>query len=492
MKIIFRGIVAYLGFLSEKDLMNPKTAKHSILAQLPQVDKLLQHPSINQLTQTYPRNLIVNIIREELDLIRKKTLTSTDNQREIELNRLIDQIVSSVKAKLQPSLRRAINATGIVLHTGLGRAPLSLQAKEALLGVVENFSTLEIDLESGRRGNRYVHVENLLCQLTGAEAAMVINNNAAATFLILNTLSFQKESIVSRGELITIGGSFRLPEIMKRSGAIMVDIGTTNHTYLLDYREAITENTALLMKVHTSNYKISGFMRAVSVEELVELGQQFNLPVYHDTGSGSLIDLSRYGLPKEPVVRESIEAGADIVSFSGDKLLGGPQAGIIVGKKDLIDLMKENHLTRIIRAGKLTYAALEATLKLFCDEAALIEQHAVMRLLTKSMKEMKSQTQDFLNRFEHSFGNNLMVSIEEGLSEVGGGSLATESLPTILLYMEIKNLSADELAKQLRLSQPPIIGRIHKHKVCFDMRTIREDEVDFIIESIKKIIQANA
>ncbi|MBN1349599.1 L-seryl-tRNA(Sec) selenium transferase [candidate division KSB1 bacterium] len=471
--------------------MKPKNPIQKKLAQLPQVDKLLQMPEIEKLSGQYPRTLVTEIVREELEAARAAILSDSVHAPDFEIGSLISRVVATVEQRMQPSMRRAINASGIVLHTGLGRSPLSDSAKAALIDAAENFSTLEIDLESGKRGSRYVHVEQLLCQLTGAEAAMVVNNNAAATFLVMNTLSRGKESIVSRGELITIGGSFRLPEIMKQSGAIMIDVGTTNHTYLEDYQDAITDNTAMLLKIHTSNYKITGFTREVDLSALVRLGREFDLAVYHDAGSGSLIDLSRYGLPKEPVISESIETGADVVSFSGDKLLGGPQAGIIVGKKQLIDRLKKNHLTRILRAGKLTYAALEATLKLFFDESHLLKTHSVMRLLTKPVDQMKLLAKQLIQGVNRVSNGRISAHSEEGLSEIGGGSLATESLPTILVFLDLDGMSSDELSHHLRMSRPPIIGRITKNRVCLDMRTIREDEADLIIAAIETIAKGD-
>lgn len=457
-------------------------SKQNLLARLPQIDRILQHPEIRPLP--YPRSLIAEIAREQINLTREKLLAGSLEQ--FEPDALMQQIQAALRQLLEPSLRRAINAAGIVLHTNMGRAPLSRAAQQALREVAEHYSNLEIDLETGKRGNRYTHVEALICRLTGAEAALVVNNNAAATFLILNTLGFERECIISRGELITIGDSFRLPEIMRRGGARMVEVGSTNQTYLSDFQNALTPETALIMKVHTSNYKIIGFASEVPLSELVELGHARGLIVYHDVGSGALVDLSRYGLPKEPVIQESIAAGADVVSFSGDKLIGGPQSGIIIGKKDFIQQMKKNQLTRALRTGKLTYAALEATLKLFLDEDNLLTEHAVLHLLTKPVAVIKKQAEK-IKRALSSFP--LKIEIETGLSEIGGGSLATESLPTQIVTITSDRFRANELAKKLRENQPPIISRIQSDRLQLDLRTVREDETGLIIQALQKIFR---
>jgi len=466
-------------------------SRNQRLAQLPQVDRLLQHPVVQKLITQYPRKLIIEVIREKLAVTREQLLQ--DEAFSFQLQLLLDQITQALQEKFKPSLRRSVNAAGIILHTNMGRAPLSSVAQQALQDVAENFSNLEIDVITGKRGVRYQHVEELICELTGAEAALVVNNNAAATLLVLNTLAFNKESIVSRGELITIGDSFRLPAIMRHGGTRMVEVGTTNQTFISDFEQEITAETGLIVKIHTSNFKIIGFTAEPTLAELVELGHQNEIPVYHDVGSGALVDLSRYQLPKEPVIQESLTTGADVVSFSGDKLIGGPQAGVIVGKKKYIQQMKQNQLTRALRAGKLTYAALEATLRLFLDEPKLPKQHAVMRLLTKTLPEIEQQAQSIIHALKST---PLRLEIIDGLSEVGGGSLATESLPTKLLVISTgrhsaKQLSVEQLAQRLRAHQPPIISRIQNNQVCLDMRTVREDENEFIINALQNILPSN-
>jgi len=464
---------------------------NKIFARLPQVDKLLQATEIQKLLLQYPRDLIVDQIRVGLDSYRAH-LSQLDEKElssvKVDADEIIGSISRQIKTALKPKVRRVINATGIVLHTGLGRAPLSKPAQQALIEASEGFTSVEIELESGKRGDRHRLVEDLLKRLTGAEAAAVVNNNAAATLLTVNTLANGKEAIVSRGELITIGGSFRIPEILKKSGATMVEVGTTNHTDLWEYEQAITDNTGLLLKVHTSNYKIVGFVSEVSLTELVALGKKYCLPVMHDLGSGMLFDLSRYGLPKEPVVSESLASGADVVTFSGDKLLGGPQAGIIVGKKKYIDRIKKNQLARPLRCGKLTFAALEATLRLFLDRDKLFEYHPVLKLMLMPEAEIEEKAIKLSRSLTQRIGDRGEVSVEKGLAEVGGGSLATESLPTRLVLLQLIRCSPEALAKSFRLNDPPIVPRIVNNKVAFDMRTVRDDEIDFILEAVSSIL----
>jgi L-seryl-tRNA(Ser) seleniumtransferase len=467
-------------------------SKQMLFAQIPQVDKILRHQHIKQLEKKFPRRLIVEALRDELANQRKKiqSLETEDLATfNFETDGFIRRICSVIEKKLRPRMCRIVNAGGIILNTGLGRAPLSKAAKEALAEVAEGFSPLEIDLESGKRGDRHTLVEDLLIKLTGAEAAMVVNNNAAAVFLALNTLAFEKEITVSRGELIAIGGSFRIPEIIKKSGAKMVEVGTTNQTFIDDYKSAINENTALLLRVHTSNYKIIGFTAQVALTDLVRLAHENDLPLVDDLGSGMLIDLSKYGLPKEPVVSESIKAGADVVTFSGDKLLGGPQAGIIIGRKKYIDVMKKNQLTRTLRCCKLTFAALEATLRLFFDEDRLLENHQVLNCLTTSMKRVNTKANDLYSKIKKSQNGNIDAGIIDGFSEVGGGSLATESLPTKLVYVRLKDMADDQMALLLRQNNPPVIVRVQNEQVVIDARTIGDDEIDIIANAITKIAQ---
>ncbi len=454
-------------------------AKENLLRNIPAVNSLLLREDISQLLSFAPRELIVAYLREELALLRKEI--EEGKREEIE----ISGIVNNLRKKVRPSLRRAIQGLGIILHTGLGRAPLPKSAQNALLDVSENFSNLEIN-EAGRRGSRYRHIEKLLQLLTGAESGMMVNNNAGATLLVLNTLAEGREVIVSRGELIEIGGAFRLPEIMAKSGAKLVEVGTTNRTHRRDYREAINPNTALILKVHKSNYEIIGFTKEVELKELILLGKEFNIPVIHDVGSGALIDLAKYGLPKEPVVSESIKEGAALCLFSGDKLLSGPQAGLIVGKKELIERIKKNPLTRALRCDKLTFACMEATLRLFLDPDRLRREHPVLNLLLKDIKEIAKQARRVQKAIRKLRG--VESEIIDTFSLVGGGSLATAKLPTKALAIRTKRFSAEELATLLREEDTPIFGRVEDDRYLLDFRTIRRDEVKIVRDTLLRIL----
>ena len=473
---------------------NTNNIRNKIFSQFPKVDKLIETESVKELINKYPRDLVVDFIRDHLEELRVE-ISQMEKKNLLSFKLKQEEIVSIIREKLvlslKPKLRRVINGAGIILNTGLGRAPLSKQAQQALIDVTNGFSSVEIDLPSGGRGNRHDLVEDLLVKLTGAEAAAIVNNNAAATMLILNTLSFGKEAVVSRGELITIGGSFRIPDIMEKSGAIMKEIGTTNHTKAWEYENALNENTGLLLKVHTSNYKVVGFVSETSLHELVEIGKKHDVPVMHDLGSGMLFDLSQYGLPKEPVVSESIKIGADVVSFSGDKLLGGPQAGIIVGKKKYIDIIKRNQLSRALRSGKLTFAALEATLRLFFDKEKLIKAHPALNFMLRTKSELREKAIELSSGLNSVLKNKGETEIINGISEIGGGSLATESLPTVLVNLKIGEMSPEELGKKLRLSDPPIITRIVKDRIVFDLRTLFEDEIELVIDAVKFILNTD-
>ncbi|MDH5186125.1 MAG: L-seryl-tRNA(Sec) selenium transferase [candidate division WOR-3 bacterium] len=456
-----------------------ETAQQERLRNLPSVDKVLSDLKIASLLEKVPRQIVLNTIRDYLENLRSQIVGGSDKEFDIE------SLAKTIEQHKRLSLRRAINGIGVVLHTGLGRAPLSKTAQAALIEVSENFSNLAIDLENGRRAERYFHVENLLRDITGAESALVVNNNAAATMLILNTLAENREVVISRGQLVEIGGAFRMPDVMKRSNAIMKEVGTTNRTHLRDYAAAINEKTGLIIRVHMSNYRIIGFTKEVSLEDLVALGRKHNIPVVDDLGSGAFIDLSKFGLPKEPMVQESIGAGADIICFSGDKLIGGPQCGIIVGKKQYIDAMKKNPLTRALRCGKLTYTALEATLRLFLDEEKLLKGHALLRILLKPINQMEKEAKSLYKKSQVLFGDEVQMTIKDSLSEIGGGSLATESMPTKVLAIKPKKISVEALAKKMRLYDPPVFGRIENDEYLLDFRTIRSDEIATIANALK-------
>jgi len=473
--------------------MDQENLRNRLLDQLIGIPKLLNYPPIKALDNDYPRPFIVDVTREELQQLRDRIL-SADEQKlqiiDIDPNLLAERIANRIQFQLKPSVAPAINAAGIILHTALGRAPLCQQAQDAIAAVIKNYCTLAIDRNTGKRGDRYEHVEELLCYLTGAEAALVVNNNAGATMLVLNTLAFGKEVIISRGQLIEIGGSFRIPDVMKRSGSIMVEVGTTNKTHLWDYESAINEQTGLLLRVHTSNYQIVGFTTDVSIKKLVELAAKRDIPVVDDIGSGNLIDFQKYELPPEPMVQDSIKAGADVVTFSGDKILGGPQSGIIIGKKKYIDPIKKNPLARALRCDKLTYAALEATLKLYLDEENLQEKHPVLKLLTLPVTRLANRARTFRRHVKDVPEGNCEIKVENGYSQLGSGSLPAQYIPTKVISLKPQHISAEVLAGKLRENEPPIFTRIADDAVLLDLRTIREDETKVVEKAIKEIFAA--
>jgi|UniRef100_A0A7V3PTC3 L-seryl-tRNA(Ser) seleniumtransferase len=448
------------------------------LKQLPAVEKLFNDERVQELCSELHPRLVKRVIRDYLDEVRSEILAGMGAGFQFE------ELITRLQVARKPSLTRAINGLGVVLHTGLGRAPLAKVAQQALTDVSEHFAALEINLRNGRRGNRYEHVEPLLCELTGAEAAMVVNNNCAATLLILATVARGKEVIVSRGQLIEIGGSFRIPEVMLQSGCRMVEVGTTNRTHFRDYENAITPETGAILRVHTSNYRIIGFTKEVGLEELVRLGRKYSIPVIDDLGSGALIDLSKYGLPKEPVVSESIATGADVVCFSGDKLIGGCQAGIIVGRRELISRMKKNPLTRALRCDKLTYAVLERTLELFLDEERVVKEHSLFQILLKPLSQIEAEAEVLVAQLRDKLGNNAEFKIIATKAEVGGGSLATESLESRAVAIKPKNVTVDELARKMRFFKPPVFGRVEKDEFLLDFRTIRADEIAIVAQAL--------
>jgi len=442
----------------------------TLLRELPSIDRLLNHARCAALLTRYNRDYVTQKCRAALDQLRanirqgKSQLLNDDA--------ILDQVEAQIEVESRPGHIRVINATGTILHTNLGRALLSQAAIDAMVAVAGKPVNLEYDLAAGKRGKREETLQQLLVDLTGAEAATVVNNNAAAVLLGLNSLAQGKEVIVSRGELIEIGGAFRIPEIMAKSGAILREVGATNRTHPADYENAINENTALLLKVHTSNYKVVGFTAEVTLEQMVAIGKKHNLPVMEDLGSGALIDLSRYGLSKEPLVGERIAAGADVVTFSGDKILGGPQAGLMVGKKDLIGKMNKNHLQRALRCGKLTLAALEATLRRYRQSPNIVEEIPTLRAFTRSVDEVRAMGQSVLPKLEAALGNGYQLSLQDSTSQIGSGALPTEELPTVVITVAHPKRSANAIAKQFRQADPPIIGRIQDDKFLLDLRTI--------------------
>ena len=458
--------------------------KKHLLRSLPKVDEVLRQPAIAALD--LPQSVITDLVRQHIDSLRRRVLDS-DLQTLPSMEDLCAEICTAAKAAAKPSLRPVINATGITLHTNLGRACLSEKAVQAAADAARRYSTLEYDVESGQRGSRYSHVEKLLCKITGAEAAMVVNNNAAAVLLILSALGKGGEVITSRGELVEIGGSFRIPEIMEQCGCSLREVGATNKTHLRDYERAICEDTRALLKVHTSNFRIMGFTESVSLQELVELGKQTGLPVIEDLGSGCFFDLETLGIHDEPTVMNSVKAGVDIISFSGDKLLGGPQAGIILCKEKWIKTLKSHPLTRAMRVDKMTLAALEATLDTYLDPEKAQQEIPTIRMLAIDPALLKLRAEALYEKLT-ALGVTCQVIPEQ--DQVGGGSVPTQLLPTWAVAVDPQNVTVDGLEERLRKqSDIPIIGRIVKDRYLLDTRTLWEEDFDYIAQAVKEADQ---
>ncbi len=454
--------------------------KNIYFRNIPKVDILIDDERIKNLIENNDRDLVIDIVREKTDELREFIInSSSENEITSKIKSLIDDIVVKFKKTTALNMRKVINGTGTILHTNLGRAVISEKIADRLKEIVTGYSNLEYDIEKGERGERYSHFEDIVCRITGAEAAMAVNNNAAAVMLILSTMAKNKEVIVSRGELVEIGGSFRVPDVMAQSGSTLVEIGTTNKTHLRDYENAITEETAALLKVHTSNYKIVGFTESVSIKELSDLSKKHNIPLIEDIGSGVLIDLSKYGLTYEPTVQESIKNGADVVCFSGDKLLGGPQAGIIVGKKEYINKMKKNPLTRAIRIDKFTATALEAVFHEYIDEENAIKNIPVLNMIVKDIEDVNRLANLLYDKIKPAL-NSANIQIEDCLSQIGGGSLPLERINSKCVAIKPNNITTALLEKRLRYSEIPVIIRIANDKAIIDLRTINESEIDIL------------
>jgi L-seryl-tRNA(Ser) seleniumtransferase len=454
-------------------------ARAHLLRQLPQVDELLRHPALRPVAASLPHVLAAAQIRKTLAEKRDWFTTAplADLPPALDLMDLISELQKILTTAGLPSLRRVINATGVVIHTNLGRSPLSTAALAQILEVGAYYSTLEYDLIKGARGSRHDHLEDLLRELTGCEAALVLNNNAAAVLLALRALARGKEVIISRGQLIEIGGSFRLPEVMAESGAILREVGTTNKTHLRDYEQAITLETAMLLKVHPSNFRVTGFTSEVALPDLVSLGRRYNLLVVEDLGSGCLVDLGRYGLEREPTVQETLKAGADLVLFSGDKLLGGPQAGLALGERSVIARLRSHPLTRTLRPDKLTLAGLEATLRLYLEEPQAMAEIPTLRMLSRPRAELARQARALARSLRRLLGPPAQIQLVESLGRVGGGALPQVSLPSPALALTIPPLTPDQLEARLRQAQPPVIARIEQDTLLLDMRTLLPDDL---------------
>ncbi len=471
---------------------------NSLLRHIPPVDEVLNNSVIASLTKSAPRPIVLQAIRDTITQLREELTTGRLpvqpelQSRDFFMSLIVQRALDQARSQNRPKLRQVINASGVVLHTNLGRAVLAESARQAINNAASGYSNLEMDLSTGKRGSRYAPVEQLLAQLTGAEAALVVNNNAAAVLLALSTLANGREVIVSRGQLVEIGGSFRIPDVMAQSGSRLVEVGTTNKTYPTDYQRAITPETALLLHVHTSNYRIVGFTRETTTAELVDLSRTSKLPVMSDLGSGSLIDLSVYGLPAEPTVQQVVKDGTDVVTFSGDKLLGGPQAGIIVGKKDYIDRMKKNPLTRAVRIDKFTVAALEATLREYIDSKTAWQRIPTLGMLSADINILKLRADSLTEKLTAAAGDRALCTPIQTFSAVGGGALPTAGLPSWGVEVVPRGMTVLELAGRLREEQPAIIGRLQDEKLLLDLRTILPGEESVLVKVLAGLLKGGA
>lgn len=478
--------------MPEDKKQSKSNPKQKLLASLPSMTVLLQQEEVVGLIADYPESYVQKCLRIVLDDTRQKMLKGeiTDASTTPDMSKVISIARARVKAGLGNKIMRVINGAGVILHTGLGRAALADSALDALMEASARYSLLATDRDSGKRGDRFSHTDELLCELTGAEASLVVNNNSAAVMLALNTFGAGKESIVSRGELVEIGGAFRIPDVMERSGTIMVEVGTTNKTHLRDYRNAITEQTSLLLKVHTSNYRIEGFHYEVPESELSALAQEKNLITVMDLGSGAMVDIRRWGVAHEPTVPQAVADGMDIITFSGDKMLGGPQCGILIGKKELIDKMKVNPLMRAFRCGKLTLSALNGTLRLFLNPDTLPQTHPVYAMIATPLDVIKRRAQRIARRLRalEGFKEAIDISIAPGLTEMGSGSLPARGIPTHVVAMTPKSCSAEKLSTLLRQATPPLFTRIEDEQVKIDARTVADAEVAWIGEVMGQVL----
>ena len=452
---------------------------------MPEINELLQSiPKVDdclnwlQGASDAPVVLVKNAVREVLEEQRSAILAGQAVAKDsLSKNVMLPLFLARIATKQGPNFKTLINATGVVIHTNLGRSLLPPDAVDVLGRVGTRYSNLEFDLATGKRGSRYSLVEELLCELTGAEAALVVNNNAAAVLLVLDTLAKGREVIVSRGQLVEIGGSFRIPEVMEKSGAKLVEVGATNRTHLRDYERAIRDETALFLKVHASNFKIIGFTSEVAPDELVELAGRYGLAVMEDLGSGSLIDLSRYGLGKEPTVREVIKAGVDVVTFSGDKLLGGPQAGLILGKSEIVDRIKKNPLNRALRIDKFTLASLECVLRMYFDEETARRKIPTLKMLTDDPRVIEKRARRLTRRIKKKLLSSCEMALQRTESRVGGGALPEEPLLSWSVVIKPYDISVNHMEENLRTAAVPVIGRIEEDRFLLDMRTVGDDEV---------------
>ena len=464
-----------------------------MLKAIPNVDTCLNELFTLEEVEQVPLVIIKNCVRDVLSEIRERILSGEDLPREsLDLASVIPVICNRIRREQKTKFRRVINCTGVIIHTNLGRSILPESTMEKLQEAGSCYSNLEFDLDSGKRGSRYSHVEKLLCQLTGAEAGLVVNNNAAAVLLVLDTLAKNREVVVSRGQLVEIGGSFRIPDVMARSGAHLVEVGATNRTHVRDYENAIGEETALLLKVHCSNFKIIGFTREVSLAELVQVGKRNNIPVMEDLGSGCFVDLGRFGLMKEPTVQEVVADGVDVVTFSGDKLLGGPQAGIILGKKEFIDRIKKNPMNRAMRIDKFTLAGLESILRMYFDEKKALLNIPTLAMISAPIDVLNRRARRLAGRIRKNASDACRLSVKDTVSRVGGGAMPEQSLPSRAVVVEPSAKTVSQLENQLRRQDVPVIGRVEDDRLILDMRTVADNEVRLLSDCLITALTSSA
>ena len=466
-----------------------KERQKEILRTLPKIDEILICPDLDKYRGKLDQKYLVEIIRDEIDCLRGQILGGKIGE-DIDKAVLVGQIDSRIKKEFDFGLKKVINTTGVVLHTNLGRAPMALEAKEALNNILYGYCNLEYEIDNGQRGSRHDHLKGLLKKLTGAEDVIVVNNNAAAVMLVLSTMAKGKEVIVSRGELVERGGSFRIPKVMEHSGAFLKEVGSTNKTHLADYEEAINENTGALMKVHTSNFKIMGFTDSVATKDLRKLADKYDLPIIDDLGSGVFLDLRKYGLDYEPTVMDSLQSGADIVTFSGDKLMGGAQCGVIIGKKKYIDQMKKNNLLRALRVDKMTISALTATLSMYLKMDKIEDRIPVLSMLSKTKEELEIRALDLYGLIvEKNPGLKDQVQSTPLSSMVGGGSLPSQLMDSYGIKISPKTMSTSKFERIMRTTQPHIVARVEDDVYYMDMRTIFEEEMQIIADKVSLLLQ---
>jgi L-seryl-tRNA(Ser) seleniumtransferase len=454
-----------------------------LLRNIPKVDEILKQEEWKKLVSAYPEDLSKETLRNYLDDLRISIMGNQLNALP-SLNEIIENTRKQVIESICPRLKRVINGTGVIIHTNLGRSLLAKSAIDAVINAAAHYTTLEYSLDMGARGDRYEHCSYILKKLTGAESALIVNNNAGAVFVVLNTLSYGKESVVSRGELVEIGGSFRVPDVMEKSGAILREVGTTNRTYREDYDRAISENTGLLIKIHKSNYRIKGFVHETTSEELISLGRRHNLPTFYDAGSGLLFPIKGIDVHDEPCIVQELKKGWDIISFSGDKLLGAPQAGLIIGEKSYIDAMKKNPITRAVRPDKFTLAALESTLLLYLDESAARREIPTLKMICEGQDVLKKRSNRIARALKR-LSEKITVTPVSLFSGIGGGSLPDVSIPSYGVAIMTRMISVDSFEERLRAIEIPVIGRIEKDRFLIDMRTVLREEEGALLSGIE-------